>query len=117
MGLFPCQVKNVIMLQLTLKKKWFEMILSGQKAEEYREIKEYWIKRLFVNHREYFTLLKNKEMKHCRYKTVKFRLGYSRNAPNMIFEIASIAVGTPNPEWSEECNDDVFIIHLGNRIL
>ena len=31
-------------LQLTLKKKWFDLILSGEKKEEYREIKPYWEK-------------------------------------------------------------------------
>ena len=34
-----------IILPLTLNKKWFDMILSGVKKEEYREIKPYWIKR------------------------------------------------------------------------
>lgn len=104
------------MLQLVLKKKWFEMILSGKKPEEYRQVKEYWIKRLFVNHREYFTLLQNKEMKHCRFKTVKFRLGYATNAPQMTYEIKSLAIGKANPEWSENWPEDVFIIRLGNRI-
>lgn len=33
-------------LHLNLKKKWFDMILSGEKTEEYREIKGYWIDRL-----------------------------------------------------------------------
>ena len=30
------------MLTLPIKKKWFDMILSGEKKEEYREIKPYW---------------------------------------------------------------------------
>lgn len=34
-------------LQLTLKKKWFDMTKSGIKTEDYREINEYWIRRLF----------------------------------------------------------------------
>ena len=34
---------------LTLKKQWFDMIVSGEKAEEYREIKPYWEKR-FLNY-------------------------------------------------------------------
>lgn len=34
------------MLVLPIKKKWFYMIASGQKKEEYREVKEYWTKRL-----------------------------------------------------------------------
>ena len=33
-------------LYLTLKKNWFDLILSGEKKEEYREIKPYWEKRL-----------------------------------------------------------------------
>lgn len=35
------------LLRLTLKKKWFYMIVSGEKTEEYREIKPYWTNRLF----------------------------------------------------------------------
>lgn len=35
-------------LVLVLKKKWFDMIDSGIKKEEYREIKDYWIRRLIL---------------------------------------------------------------------
>lgn len=34
-------------LHLTLKKKWYDMIASGEKREEYRDIKPYWIKRIY----------------------------------------------------------------------
>ena len=30
------------MLTLTIEKKWFDMILSGEKTEEYRELKRYY---------------------------------------------------------------------------
>ena len=33
-------------LTLPLKKQWFEMTKTGIKKEEYREISDYWIKRL-----------------------------------------------------------------------
>ncbi len=33
-------------LDLPLKGKWYDMIASGEKREEYREIKPYWIKRI-----------------------------------------------------------------------
>ena len=39
-------IKADKILHLTLKKKWFDMILSGEKTDEYREIKPYWTKRL-----------------------------------------------------------------------
>lgn len=37
---------NMPTLKLTLTKKWFDLILSGEKREEYREIKDYWFRRL-----------------------------------------------------------------------
>ena len=33
-------------LDLVLKRKWYDMIASGEKTEEYREIKPYWIMRM-----------------------------------------------------------------------
>ena len=39
----------MIELNLVLKSKWFDMIESGGKTEEYREVKPYWIRR-FVMH-------------------------------------------------------------------
>ena len=36
-------------LALIASNQWFKMIVAGQKTEEYREIKPYWIKRLTTN--------------------------------------------------------------------
>lgn len=36
------------MLTLPIKKKWFDMIKSGEKKEEYREIKPYYASRFLV---------------------------------------------------------------------
>ena len=35
-------------LTLTVCKEWSDMIVAGEKTEEYREIKGYWVKRLFL---------------------------------------------------------------------
>lgn len=43
------------MLILPIKKKWFDMILSGEKKEEYREIKPYYESRLPKNFGYFFT--------------------------------------------------------------
>lgn len=40
------------MLTFNLKKEWFEKIKSGEKTHEYREVKEYWFKRLFLYSKE-----------------------------------------------------------------
>lgn len=62
-------------LFLPLKAKWYDMIESGIKTEEYREFKEYWFKRLA-----------NK-----KYKYVRFSYGYTRRT--MTFEIEEPGVG------------------------
>ena len=35
-------------LTLTIDKQWFDMVVSGEKKEEYRIIKGYWAKRLLL---------------------------------------------------------------------
>lgn len=35
-------------LKLVVSKQWFDMIVAGEKTEEYRKIKGYWVKRLFL---------------------------------------------------------------------
>lgn len=37
-------------LHLVLKAQWYNMIESGEKREEYREMKPYWLQRLFLMH-------------------------------------------------------------------
>lgn len=40
------------MLTFNLKKEWFEKIKLGEKTHEYREVKEYWIRRMFFYSKE-----------------------------------------------------------------
>ena len=87
-------------LHLTLKKKWFDMILSGEKKEEYREIKPYWIKRLTGK---------------C-HDVISFTNGYSKNAPNFRIELKYIVKGFGIVEWGAKEVDMVYILRLG-RIL
>lgn len=84
-------------LYLSLKAQWYEMIESGEKKEEYREIKEYWFKRLSDKH----------------YDAVQFSYGYTKRT--MLFELESITIGKGNPKWGAP-NKDVFIIKLGRRL-
>lgn len=64
---------------MTLKKKWFDLIKSGEKKVEYREIKHYWTKRLFDG---------NGEIK--KYDFIIFRNGYSKDAPKMKVEFKGV---------------------------
>ena len=83
-------------LNLVLKHKWYDMIASGKKKEEYREIKPYWVKRLVSD-----------------YTHVRFSRGYS--AKTMTFTIEDIDIGRGRPEWgAPDCT--VFIIKLGQQV-
>jgi len=61
------------MLVLPVKRKWFDMILSGVKKDEYRVIKSYWTSRF----RKHFDFEDEN-----RQAWVMFRNGYSANSPS-----------------------------------
>ncbi len=102
----PNQLPPMVTLNLTLKKKWYDMILSGEKTEEYREIKDYWKCRLMI--------WPSSNFKH--FDTIKFTNGYARNAPSFMIECKGIKIGTAKPLWSDNWQGDVFIISLGKII-
>ena len=95
-------------LKLVLKKKWYDLIDKGIKREEYREIKDYYTKRLF---------LKDTEPKVKKFSYVTFYLGYHKNRPQMTFRIKLICVGKGRPEWGAEEEKEYYIIVLGERII
>ena len=85
-------------LTLTIKKKWFDMILSGEKTEEYRELKHYWIRR-FDN---------------FDYDAIKFTNGYGNYCPSFIIECNGVAVGYGEKEWGAPPDKPVYILSLGS---
>lgn len=89
------------MLILPIKKKWIDMIKSGEKKEEYREIKPYWTSRFTHNLRK---TVFNTYVGH-----VIFRNGYSKNSPR-IKCCVEIIKGTGNPEWGAEKRKRVLYI-------
>lgn len=106
-------------LHLTLKKKWFDMILSGEKKEEYREVKDYWMKRLAgldgCGTSYNFTILCNNENKCKHYDVIVFKNGYSKNAPTIKIECKGIEVKEGKKQWGAP-NYRVFSIKLGKII-
>lgn len=118
-------------LHLTLKKKWFDMILSGEKTEEYRDPKEYWLRRLCVwggtpsmmcpknwganSKTSCWQCVSEDGMKIRTFAAIEFRNGYSANAPTMLVECKGITTGIGKPEWGAP-EYSVFIIKLGEII-
>jgi len=123
-------------LHLTLKKKWFDMIASGEKTEEYRELKDYWAQRLFnrIEHPRsgYFSPYPDFWSKDYEFNgwnnftggapvfiefdAVIFRNGYSGGAPLMSFRNPTISIDTGIPEWGAEPGKKYFVIKLGERV-
>ena len=113
-------------LYLPLKKEWYEMIESGRKTEEYREIKPYWEKRLLRYdeiERDLDDLIMAKFMgdkvnvcaRYSRgYTRVCFSYGYTKRT--MTFECKGITIGKGNPAFGAPENEEVFIIKHGERL-
>lgn len=85
--------KNILFL--TIKKHWFDEILSGRKTEEYRQIKKYYINK-FINK---------------KYNKILLQAGYSKTSPRLIADIISIEVGKRQFDLFEF---EVFVIKLKN---
>lgn len=105
-------------LHLTLKKKWFDMIRSGEKKEEYREIKEYWENRLYefdIVSRNSRTFYK-KPVGFQDFDRVEFRNGYGKNAPVLTVACLGISTDLGKPEWGAEQNQLYFVLKLGEII-
>lgn len=114
-------------LYLPLKTEWYNLIESGIKKEEYREIKPYWIKRLCTKEtlsklnvdsisNDMNTLMNLYSMNIIQFKNfnkVKFIYGYTKKS--MTFEVINITLGKGKIEWGA-MDDILFIITLGNRV-
>ena len=116
-------------LKLVLKKKWYNMIASGEKKEEYRDLTEYWFKRIMAtgpfipSYQAYcYQMYRRKKGPYSEtYKgkndIVTFYLGYAKDRPSMSFKIDSIVLGNVGlPEWGAPEKGEYFIIKLGERL-
>jgi hypothetical protein len=93
-------------LHLVLKYKWYDMIDSGVKLEEYRYIKPYWSDRL-----------DNCDENGLHYEAVRFQRGYTKNPPTMTFKWdEELVTGEGRPEWGAEPGKKYFVIKLGERL-
>ena len=121
------------MLILPIKKKWFDMILSGEKKEEYREIKEYYEIRFqnlfgavtihplyppdnFLDRSE-FELLQGEavpeEIRKDSVQEIIFRNGYSKDS-KAIKARCRLRTGKGRPEWGAEPDKQYYILEILN---
>lgn len=88
------------MLVLPIKKQWFEMIVNGEKKEEYREIKPYYDKRL--GHLTEGT---------GKVTTIILRNGYSYNSPSIKCK-CTVEIGEGKKEWGADPDINYYIIKI-----
>ena len=128
------QLMEKKILTLTVSKQWFDMIVAGEKTEEYRAIKSYWINRLLqakhgesdeyrkvAIHPEFDMLISNSKLKELLkketarfipYTHVLFINGYRKDSPRIEKEIESITIGKPKKGLCPDkwLNTEFFII-------
>ena len=95
------------MLTLTIKKKWFDMILSGEKTEEYRDTSRYYFQRL----QQY---LGWKMINGRRVKTeflVRLRNGYDMTSPSVVAR-CTVGLGPGRPEWGAEPGKEYYVLSI-----
>lgn len=92
---------------LNLKRKWFDMILNGEKKEEYREINTYWNKRFSC----YIKI--KKKFYHPKDVIICFSNGYSKNRDFFFVECEGLCVREGKKEWGAEPGKLYYVLRLG----
>ena len=88
------------------KEKWFDMIASGEKTKEYREIKPYYRKRL-----ETIGLLDVYGLPVVSKTRVMFRHGYSTKSPQIEAEVTP-DIKEGRPEWGAEPGAEYYVFKI-----
>lgn len=96
------------MLILPIKKKWFDMIIAGEKKEEYREISDYYESRFADLY--YHSLEFNENALRPRFNVI-FRNGYSKKSPSIRCEV-EVSIGYGKPEWGAEPKKQYFVLQI-----
>ncbi len=94
------------MLTLPIKKKWYDMILSGEKKEEYREPNKYYRTR-FTN----IELITDTGLTTSNTAVIAFRNGYRKDSPTFTAE-CSLRYGMGKPEWGAEKGGKYYILSI-----
>lgn len=87
------------MIVLPIKKKWLDMIASGQKKEEYRSL----------THR-YRTMFFNAADKNGEFWCV-LRNGYRLDSPSATVRV-SLSIGSGKPEWGAVLGEQYFVLSI-----
>ncbi|MDD2261630.1 MAG: ASCH domain-containing protein [Clostridia bacterium] len=85
------------MLTLPIKKKWFDLIKSGEKKEEYRALSPYYFSRLGK--------YQGQKIEVC------LRNGYSSESPKINI-LCEVTRGPGKTEWGAIENENYFVLKI-----
>ena len=91
------------MLTLPIKKKWYDMILSKEKTEEYREINQYYTTR-FRNLFGY-PVYWNEPHEIC------FRNGYRKDSPSFV-ATCTLRIGKGKQVWGAKESKKYYVLKI-----
>lgn len=106
------------MLTLPIKRKWLEMIRSGEKKEEYRSLSPYYAARFkrFLGW-EHIPASQAQVERGLRargsvpFKDIILRAGYSAFAPATMIS-GYITISTGRPEWGATAGEEYYVLHI-----
>lgn len=93
------------MLVLPIKKKWFDMIKSGEKKEEYREIKPYYTSRF-----EIYSMAQALTPNNPNY--ILLRNGYGKDRPTIKCQIKLMQYIPNKIEWGAEPGKMYYVLKI-----
>lgn len=91
------------MLTLPIKKKWYDMILSGEKKEEYREINIYYQSRF-----DKYTPIGELPPEEF---SVILRNGYSSDSPSIKCDV-TVQIGEGKEEWGAIAGNVYYVLKI-----
>ena len=107
------------MLILPIKRKWLEMIRSGEKKEEYRALTPYYstrFRKLFtyqpMDNTQTIAVIRaasSKDGIHVR--DIVLRAGYSLISPAIMVR-GTLVIGDGKPEWGAEPGKEYYVIRI-----
>ena len=113
-------------LHLNLTRKWFDMVHSGEKKEEYREIKKHYLSLLFNNKNlnaslnyalnELLAWGNNSVILETikDFNTITFSNGYAKDRKQFVIEFKGIKIGQGESKWGAKSGVNYFVLELGN---
>jgi len=100
-------------LHLNLHRKWFDLIKSGEKVEEYRALSEYWTKRLTY---EIFGVSEKDKFPFKKFDTITFSNGYAKDRDQFVIKLIDIEINEGRPDWGAEAGVQYFVLVLGEIV-